>query len=135
MYSSILAWRTGKRSVCERSSITKAGHKCQYPARLSSGSFPIASFGVHDASGDRRAPLGSRKPVEESAAIPRASFRAQLPSCMAISRFLAPVVEKFGGMTMISSSTIVSKDRSGCLAQKSANCRSVIGGAVSVAGM
>jgi hypothetical protein len=53
---------------------------------------------------------------------------------MAIMEFRTPVMEKLGGVTMISPLAFVSKNRSGCSAQKSANCWSVIGGAVSVAG-
>jgi hypothetical protein len=39
---------------------TNAGHKCQYPARLSTGSFRISSLVVHEASGERLAPFGRR---------------------------------------------------------------------------
>ena len=66
--------------------------------------------------------------------MPLASLIAQIPNCMVISQFLAPVMEKLGAMTMISPLAFVSKNRSGCSAQKSANCWSVIGRAVSVAG-
>ena len=52
--------------------MTKSGHKCQYCSRLAEPSSAMRLFKTHAASGDRRAPFGSTKPVEEPATPPPA---------------------------------------------------------------
>ena len=89
VYSCIFARRTGSRSERERSSITNAGQRCQYPSRLSGFNCRISSFPVQEPSGKRRAPLGSTNPPEDSPTSPRRSCAAQRSSCLMISRFRA----------------------------------------------
>ena len=71
----------------------KGGTEVPVSVAAFAGELAISLLGVQDASGERRAPLGSRYPV----------------------------VEKLGGKTMISPVAVVSKDGLGYSAQKSAN--------------
>ena len=69
--------------------MTKSGQRCGNPVRLEDLESWILVLKVQDASGDRRAPLGRRNPVEESAAMPRPSSsrpRIQLPANSRIAR-------------------------------------------------
>lgn len=114
--------------------MTKSGQRRQNEFRLPLPSSAIRDFSVQDASGERRAPLGRTKPVEESQPIPRRSFLAHSLSWPATSKLQAPVSEWVGAITMSSPSAVISKLTSGCAAQKAVNSSSVIGGAVKVAG-
>src|SRR5260221_14484052 len=61
MYSSILALSLLIRSVDERSSMTKSGHRWRKPCCCCWGSTVTRSFRIQEASGERRAPLGGRE--------------------------------------------------------------------------
>src|SRR5713101_3108536 len=74
MYSSIFALSLLMRSVDERSSMTKSVHRWRKSCCCCLGSPVTRSFRIQEASGDRRAPLGRRKPVLESPTSPRPSF-------------------------------------------------------------
>src|SRR5580704_12692016 len=98
------------RSLPDFTSITRSGQRCQKPffSRVST-----RLFKVQDASGERRAPLGSTNPAEEPQTTPRRSVLAQLFSCALICELLTPVREWVGAMTIVSPSAVVSKLGSG----------------------
>src|SRR5215475_7489250 len=69
-YSCIFSCRSFRRSVGERNSTTKSGQINPKPSRSLLGSASQRSRFSQDASGERFAPLGRVKSVEESKAIP-----------------------------------------------------------------
>src|SRR2546422_1862349 len=75
MYSAILSCNGGKSSVRERNSMTKSGQSGAKPSCSSSVRASHRSRLTHAASGERRAPLGSMNPVEESKPTDRKSTR------------------------------------------------------------
>src|ERR1039457_5712515 len=133
-YSRILSLSFRGRSVEDFNSIAKSGQRCQNLERLAGLSCAMRLFSVQAASGERRAPLGSTKPVEESLAKPRPSCSAHTSSCLLILVLRTPVNEYVGGITNSSPSAVISKKRSGFSAQNRANSSSVMGGTVRVAG-
>ena len=111
--------------------------RVNHPAKLDAMGDPLQHFGVrhitpvagreqlHDkpgqvgfcrsrsrlsqaASGDRRAPLGSRKPVLESVTLPFPAALAQVRNCAVISVLRIPVYGSVGGMTSKSPSAVYS---------------------------
>ena len=77
MYSRILSWSTGRLSLDERNSTTKSGQRGMNPARCSSVRTARRALETQEASGERTAPFGSRKPPEESNVLPVPSRFAQ----------------------------------------------------------
>ena len=61
----------------ERSSITKSGHKGKNFRLCSVVKDSHFSIVIQEASGERFAPLGNLKPVEESKALPKLFLRLQ----------------------------------------------------------
>src|SRR5438132_5957596 len=80
MYSSIFSSTSRSRSEIERNSMTKSGQISVNSSCSSSVRRFHRLFGIHDASGDRFAPLGSVKMVEESNTTPVPSCSAQTTS-------------------------------------------------------
>src|SRR4028118_713317 len=86
MYSCILSWVSFKLSVGDINSQTKSGAMGGNFCFCSGVSASHLSFFIQETSGERFAPLGSLKQVEESKQIPSLVCRFQIPKSVAISK-------------------------------------------------
>ncbi len=84
IYSSSFCCRTVKSSEGERNSATKAGHKGGKPSFSSAVSRSQRVRSTQARSGERLAPLGSVKPVDESKPMPVASRSTHWPKSAVI---------------------------------------------------
>src|SRR2546423_5584440 len=113
MYSCIFSCKTRSESVCERNSTTKSGQSGGKLLRSSSVSaFQRASF-TQARSGERFAPFGSEKTVEESKLTPVPSRFAQLPNSTIKLKLRFPVSPPVGGIIIKSPSLVRSIRQSG----------------------
>ena len=87
-----------------------------------------------DASGERRARVGSLKPASGPQTMPRPARSAQLLNRAPTRMTRAPFIGSVGGMTTISPSSVYSRVASGNNSHTARNCSSVNSGAVNVAG-
>src|SRR5439155_23787767 len=76
IYSCIFSCNIERRSVGERNSTTKSGQSGANPSRCSVLSASHRSRRTHETSGERLAPLGRVKSVEESKTTPEPSMSA-----------------------------------------------------------
>src|SRR5215469_13732512 len=102
MYSRIFIRSFFFRSVLDRSLTTKSGQMEAKPISFCSVvRASHLSLRIHEASGDRTAPLGSVKAVEESKALPVPSAFDQTTSCDVRSALRIPVPPLVGGIASI----------------------------------
>src|SRR5918995_5360949 len=129
MYSSILASIGTRGSEGERNSIKKSGHRGRNLCFCSTVKFASRSRLTQEASGERIAPLGRTKPVEESKPTPLLSCLAHTPTSVVSSKVRLPVSPPVGGMISRSPSALRSMRHSRFSWQNSKNCSSSISSA------
>src|SRR5260370_33571575 len=125
MYYVIFSRTVERRSDLERNSTTKSGQIGANSLRSASVNASQRSRRIQETSGERLAPLGSVKPVEESKPTPVPSVSTHLPNRTARVKLRLPPSETTGGIIIISPSLFISTRSSGCSAQNSANSTSV----------
>ena len=122
IHSCILSCAVFKRSDLDITSATKSGHNGTNSSCSSSASLFHRSIAIHATSGDRIAPFASKKPVEESNAIPSFAIRFQLRTSPPISRLRNPDFPPDGDITMRSPLLVRSIRISLLLAQRRKSC-------------
>src|SRR6267142_6771643 len=106
MYSCILSCNAERESVWERNSITKSGHNGGNPLRCSSVRAYQHDSLTHARSGERFAPFGNEKTVDESNPTPVPSALAHEPKDTDKAKLRLPVSPPVGGMTIMSPSLV-----------------------------
>jgi len=133
MYSRILACSLGRLSDSERNSITKSEQRGTKPFRCWGVRDSHRSLLTQDASGERLAPLGRLKPVEESKPSPKSSCSShQWASWPVILKFRFPDSPPVGGFTINSPVAVRSSLRSRLAAESPSNCAGVTCKAIAV---
>ena len=124
-YSSIFSCVSDRESDGDNNSMTKSGHSGRNRSFCSAVSVLNRVRLTHATSGDRVAPLGSSKPVDESNVTPVPSARAHAATCSNRFEFRAPVNPPAGGMTMMSPPALRSRRRSRFSVHSRKNCSGV----------
>src|SRR2546426_9160046 len=113
MYSVIFSRTVERRSDLERNSTTKSGQIGANSLRSASVNASQRSRRIQETSGERLAPLGSVKPVEESKPTPVPSVSTHSKNRPESKKFRLPPSETTGGIIIISPSLFISTRSSG----------------------